>query len=497
MDIDKINDVAYAWASHERNEANRGKGVRSKGWVTKEQMRKDAAQKAIGIMIVFAALTLLANIFIKIFGKAIGAVMMVVLVLGLPICFFIQENMGYNIKWLPLWIVAFALSLKIFTKIFGKKWGMLIGIPVTVVVGLVINQPEENEQRIDEAYDANPTAKTAKALKRGEPIVSTSPTVEKGMSPITRIEQPSEKTEKLVEVAPNIIQKPNVKATGVPMEEKAEYGEVTSAMIELIRRIKSATDPSLAVLRVQKIRNMFIRIMNGHDFTGKPNTAIAAYNECLKLAQASGWLQNDAQAVSESNVVKSTDAHAVNETKPSDMNADYDEYLKKASEKFNNLLMQVRTNKSPTTPNYEIDSRVEHLKNTFEQEVRCTPFNRSSLSETKSVVDSAYQKCVDHAYRMHWIKTEQELSIEKGASAYLDEAMKKIELLVSQIKLNTSEPSYVLNDRAKYIKEMFDREMRFPLRDRWNSVEEAKTHTVKAYQTCLNHALRMNWIKER
>ena len=45
--------------------------------------------------------------------------------------------------------------------------------------------------------------------------------------------------------------------------------------------------------------------------------------------------------------------------------------------------------------------------------------------------------------------------------------------------------------------EMFDREMRFPLRDRWNSVEEAKTHTVKAYQTCLNHALRMNWIKER
>ena len=179
------------------------------------------------------------------------------------------------------------------------------------------------------------------------------------------------------------------------------------------------------------------------------------------------------------------------------MNADYDEYLKKASEKFNNLLMQVKVTKSPTTPNYEIDSRVEYLKNTFEQEVRCTPFNRNSLSETKSIVDKAYQKCVEHAYRMHWIKTDEELAVEKGAAACLDEAMKKIELLVSQIKLNTSEPSYILNDRAKYIKEMFDREMRFPLRDRWNSVEEAQAHTVKAYQTCLNHALRMNWIKER
>ena len=117
MDISKVNDVAYAWASHERNESNKGKNVNQKGWVTKEQMRKDAAQKTLGIMIAVAALTLLANIFIKVFGKAIGAVMMVVLALGLPICFFIQENMGYNIKWLPLWIVAFALVLKIFTKI--------------------------------------------------------------------------------------------------------------------------------------------------------------------------------------------------------------------------------------------------------------------------------------------------------------------------------------------------------------------------------------------
>ena len=87
------------------------------------------------------------------------------------------------------------------------------------------------------------------------------------------------------------------------------------------------------------------------------------------------------------------------------------------------------------------------------------------------------------------------MAIEKGAAEYLDDAMKKVGLLVSQIKSNSSEPGYILDDRAEYIEQMFDRRMRFPLRDRWNSIEEAKAHTDRAYQACLDHALRMNWIK--
>ena len=57
MDISDINNIGRAWASWERDEANKGKGVRSKGWVTKEQMRKNAAQKTLGIMIAVAVLT--------------------------------------------------------------------------------------------------------------------------------------------------------------------------------------------------------------------------------------------------------------------------------------------------------------------------------------------------------------------------------------------------------------------------------------------------------
>ena len=45
MDISDINNIGHAWASWERDEANKGKGVRPKGWVTNEQMRKNAAQK--------------------------------------------------------------------------------------------------------------------------------------------------------------------------------------------------------------------------------------------------------------------------------------------------------------------------------------------------------------------------------------------------------------------------------------------------------------------
>ena len=111
MDISDINNIGHAWASWERDEANKGKDVRSRGWVTKEQMRKNAAQKTLGIMIAVAVLTIVASIFIKVFGKTVGAIMMVVLALGLPICYFMQENSGYNVQWAPLWIVGIALLL--------------------------------------------------------------------------------------------------------------------------------------------------------------------------------------------------------------------------------------------------------------------------------------------------------------------------------------------------------------------------------------------------
>ena len=382
MDINNINDVAYAWASHERNEANRGKGVRSKGWVTKEQMRKDAAQKALGIMIAIAALTILVSIFIKIFGKVTGTIMMIVLVLGFPICYLIQESTGYNIQWLPLWIVAFALALKLFTKMFGRKWGLRIGIPIVGIIALI-------------------------AYHRDEP-------------------------------------------SNVPTSRSPEKSIATNFATQI-----SAQQSSDA------------KTQNEYEEDNKDIEQISMDNLGGKQ------IVSDAEASGEKAA----------------------RYLKDVSEKLNNLLVQVKTTKSPTTPDYELDSQVEYLKNTFEQEVRCTPFNRNSLSETKTVVDKAYQKCVEHAYRMHWIKTEEELAIEKGAAEYLDDAMKKVGLLVSQIKSNSSEPGYILDDRAEYIEQMFDRRMRFPLRDRWNSIEEAKAHTDRAYQACLDHALRMNWIK--
>lgn len=491
MDISKVNDVAYAWASHERNESNKGKNVNQKGWVTKEQMRKDAAQKTLGIMIAVAALTLLANIFIKVFGKAIGAVMMVVLALGLPICFFIQENMGYNIKWLPLWIVAFALVLKIFTKMFGKKWGLLIGIPIVGIIALIAylgdapsNPPtsQSPEERIVAKHSAQTFAQQSTNAKEQSKHGEVTDTATKSIS----AERP------VVTRHPAQTSAQQFADTKIQNKDDETTDEITEALNELVRQIESNTDPSSAALRIREIRRMFTRIRNGSDGMGRDYTAAYAYNKCLERARVLGWIVKDVEQGPKDNV---GGKEVVNDAEASGEKAAT--YLKDVSEKLNNLLVQVKTTKSPTTPDSELDSRVEYLKTKFEQELRCTPFNKNSLSETKSVVDAAYQECAEHAYRMHWIKTEEELSIEKGAAACLDEATKKIEVLVSQIKANSSEPSYILNDRAEYVKQMFDREMRFPLRDRWNSIEEAKAHTDKAYQACVNHALRMNWIRGR
>jgi len=48
--VEIASKLGYASASQERNEHNRGKHVNQKGWVTKEDMKKDAAVKTAGIL---------------------------------------------------------------------------------------------------------------------------------------------------------------------------------------------------------------------------------------------------------------------------------------------------------------------------------------------------------------------------------------------------------------------------------------------------------------
>lgn len=80
--------------------------------------------------------------------------------------------------------------------------------------------------------------------------------------------------------------------------------------------------------------------------------------------------------------------------------------------------------------------------------------------------------------------------------SYLKEISAKLESLYAQVRANKkpTTPDYELNSRVEYLKGMFDREMRSPLRDRWNSFDEAKQHADKAYKACLDHALGMGWI---
>ena len=474
MDISDINNIGHAWASWKRDEANKGKGVRSKGWVTKEQMRKNAAQKTLGIMIAVAVLTVLSAIFIKIFGKAIGVLMMVVLALGLPICWFIQENFGYNVQWLPLWIVGFALLLKICTKVLGRKWGLRIGVPIVIIIGLAT------------CFGPNDINATKK--------------------------------------------KPGAVAT------------MDAAVDELIKQIEANTDPMSAKPRVERIRKIFRNGKIQGLTTGHSQFCVEhAYQECLALAKSSGWIKNNdgtlpkedsktsnvciSTSSSESIVdtsdkesfldeggldteeegdgalntsnIDTTEACAdpvptVNET----ASAEAAQYLIDMSARLDELFAQIRLDKKPTTADYELDSRVEYLKNMYEQELRCTPYDNKSLSETKAVADKAYRLINSYAHRMHWIKSEEEKRIEQEVAAYLKDVSEKLGDLCAQVRANKkpTTPDYELNSRVEYLKGMFDREMRFPLRDRWNSVEEAKLHADKAYKTCLDHALRMGWI---
>lgn len=242
MDISDINNVAHAWASWERDEANKGKGHRSRDWRNKADMRKDAAQKALILMALVAVLTALSAIFIKIFGKVVGALMIVVLALGLPICWFIQDNYGYNVQWLPLWIVGFTLMLKIFTKVLGRKWGVWIGVPFLAIIGVAAYV--ENEK------------------------------MDNGPVPTATVSLDSSTSSK-----------------SVKREEYKKADEIKIArkrMEELVRQIKSKTDEHSGSVRAREIKRKFDEIINGFN----SYTAEEACVECYKYADAAGWLKD-------------------------------------------------------------------------------------------------------------------------------------------------------------------------------------------------------------
>lgn len=482
MDISDINNIGHAWASWERDEANKGKGVRSKGWVTKEQMRKNAAQKTLGIMIAVSVLTVVASIFLKVFGKTVGAIMMVVLVLGLPICFFIQENSGCNVQWTPLWIVGIAFLLKMFFKLFGRKWGLRIGIPMLAIVGAGVF--------LDKKKDAGFTSPAIESLDSG---ASSNSVVDEGG-----------KEDEAIKVA-------------------------NKKMEELVQQIKEKTDANSGVRRAREIKKKFNEIITGLN----SYTAEEAYAECYKYADASGWLKGErdrgsanknekrshreeekcpgdnasAAEINKADLFKEDESEAelgalakvasdgmsdANETAP----AEAAQYLEDMSARLDELFAKIRSDKKPTTSDYELDSRVEYLKNIYEQELHRLQYDHKSLSETKAVADKAYMKVSKHAYRMHWIISDDEKCVEQDVALYLNGISAKLKNLCVQVRANKrpTTTNYELNSRVEYLKGMFDREMRFPLRDRWNSFEEAKQHADKAYKACLDHALGMGWI---
>ena len=410
MDIRDINNIGHAWASWERDEANKGKGVRSKGWVTKEQMRKNAAQKTIGIMIAVAVLTIVASIFLKIFGKTVGAIMMVVLALGLPICFFIQENSGIQCAMAPLWIVGIVFFLKIYFKLLGRKWGLRIGISLLaiVVVGVLVDKKKD-------AGLASPAIESLDASASSNSVVGE-----------------GDKEDEEIKVA-----------------DKNEKHS---------RREEKYPDDSASAAEIDKV-DLF-----------KEDESEAEFGALAMVAS---------DGISD-----------VNETVP----AEAAQYLRDMSAQLDELFAQIRSNK--TTTDYGLDSRVECLKNIYEKELRRHPYDHKSLSEAKAVADKAYMKASKHAYRMHWILSDDEKRVEQDVALYLNGISAKLETLCVQVRANKkpTTPNYELNSRVEYLKGMFDREMRFPLRDRWNSVEEAKQHADKAYKACLDHALGMGWI---
>ena len=77
MNMDAINNIANAMASQDRNERNRGKHVNQKGWVTHEEARRNAAQNALGLMVLIAVCALLFKLIGFMWRYKIGRIILI------------------------------------------------------------------------------------------------------------------------------------------------------------------------------------------------------------------------------------------------------------------------------------------------------------------------------------------------------------------------------------------------------------------------------------
>ena len=465
MDISDISNIAHAWASWERNEANKGKGVRSKGWVTKEQMRRDAAQKTLALIIFSAIVALFSYIFIKVFGKILGVIVMLSIIAILAIA-YIQKELGNDIHWLGVSIVGvvgIAAVIRIFQK-FGRKWGLVIGIPIIAIIVAIAFAPAEKSNVPEADAGSIPRDRGAE---------------------LQVVEESGHDGKMVDKIAP---------VNESPEEDGAD--NVEEKLSELKRKVAANTDAAEGESRMKKIMARYERVKNRTDADGRPHSASFAYDKCVEYARLRGWLPKEDKSTSAAeNEICSNKVNdqAIKGGQESSAEA-VELYLKVVSNRLETLIDRVRASKGSTTSNYELDSRVDFLRDKFDQGIKNA--THCSFDEAKDIADKAFESCQEHAYRMHWIKTEEEKAIEAEASAYLKSVSEKLEGLIEQMKAckNDMTPDYEITSRAEYLRKMFDREMRFPLRDRWNSVEEAKTHTDKAFESCQEHAYRMHWI---
>lgn len=96
IDVNSIHNIATAIADRERDDSNTGKHVNQKGWETKEQARKKAAQLTIAIIVyavilkfLWKGLCAIGRLNRKIFGERIGKIVNIIslcLILFIPCC---------------------------------------------------------------------------------------------------------------------------------------------------------------------------------------------------------------------------------------------------------------------------------------------------------------------------------------------------------------------------------------------------------------------------
>ncbi|MBR4353978.1 MAG: hypothetical protein IKP97_01620 [Kiritimatiellae bacterium] len=167
IDVNAIHNTTSAIAAMRREENNRGKKVNQAGWKNKEQMRKEAAQMTIGVLLISAFAAIFLKFFTKIFGKVPGAIMAVLLFVS-PIWGVIESEGGQNITWLtwlPLLVIVSALVLKLFTKLLGRKWGLRIGVSILCFIGLVVYLGGDQKDKVA-AKQSVPSAKEQVVVER-------------------------------------------------------------------------------------------------------------------------------------------------------------------------------------------------------------------------------------------------------------------------------------------------------------------------------------------